>query len=203
MTLVGLLSSTGRNRASEQSPFPSHSKPTTDLATDPANSVIQDAVLKLYEKHAEGLLRYGEAICGDLEVARDGVQEAFLRYYIAVREGTVIEDARGWLYSTTRNYILDRLKEYFHTNAENLNAASHLAGNADNPEDGIVLREIDATAHSLLTSRELACLRLRNEGLRYRDIAKLLKIETATVGVLLGRALKKIREAVNRQENRR
>jgi len=62
-------------------------------------------------------------------------------------------------------------------------------------------REINATAHELLSPRELECLLLRNEGLRYRDIADILKIETATVGVLLGRALKKIRTALTRQEN--
>jgi RNA polymerase sigma-70 factor, ECF subfamily len=203
MSVLDLLSMTERNRASEEPHSSSGSKLTRDLPSDPLKSRIEDAVIRLYEKHTEGLLRYGEAICGELEIARDAVQEAFLRYYVALREETVIEDPRGWLYSTTRNYILDRLKDYYFRNGENLHAASHLAEDADDPEDRILLREIDATAHSLLTPRELACLRLRSEGLRYRDIAQLLQIETSTVGVLLGRALKKIRAAVNHQEDRR
>jgi DNA-binding CsgD family transcriptional regulator len=61
-----------------------------------------------------------------------------------------------------------------------------------------MLREINAAAHELLTPRELECLTLRNEGLRYRDIADILEIDSATVGVLLGRAVKKIRAALNR-----
>jgi RNA polymerase sigma-70 factor (ECF subfamily) len=203
---LGLLSTTRRNGASEESHSPSGAaspKPTTDFKSDPVKSRIEDAVIQLYEKHAAGLLRYGQAISGELEIARDAVQEAFLRYYVALREETVIEDPRGWLYSTTRNYILDRLKDYYFRNGETLQAASNLAEDRDDPEGRVLLREIDATAHSLLTNRELACLRLRSEGLRYRDIARLLQIETATVGVLLGRALKKIRAAVNQQENRR
>jgi len=178
------------------------SQPPADVKSDSLKSQVGVAVSELYEKHAAGLLKYAEAICGDLEIARDAVQEAFLRYYIALREETVSGDARGWLYSTTRNFILDRLKEYYVRNCDGLHAASRLTEDAHNPEDLILLREIHATAHSLLTPRELACLRLRSDGLRYRDIARLLQIETATVGVLLGRALKKIRAAVNREENR-
>ena len=112
-------------------------------------------------------------------------------------------DAKGWLYSTTRNYILDRVKEYYVRNSQSLEAAAQITEDADNPEAHIMLREIHATAHELLSPRELECLQLRNEGLRYRDIADILKIESATVGVLLGRALKKIRTALNGQENER
>jgi RNA polymerase sigma-70 factor (ECF subfamily) len=176
-------------------------KPRTDPNSDPLRSKIEDTVILLYEKHASALLRYGQAICGDLEIARDAVQEAFLRYYIALREGTTSGEARGWLYSTTRNYILDRLKEYFVQNGESLNAASQLAEDAHHPEVQILHREVDATAHSCLTPREFACLRLRSEGLKYREIARILEIETATVGVLLGRALRKIRAAMNEREN--
>jgi RNA polymerase sigma-70 factor (ECF subfamily) len=176
-------------------------KPRTDPNSDPLRAKIEDTINLLYEKHAAALLRYGQAICGDLEIARDAVQEAFLRYYIALREGTTTGEARGWLYSTTRNYILDRLKEHFVQNGESLNAASRLAEDADDPEGQILRGELEATAHSLLTPREFACLRLRSEGLKYREIGRTLKIETATVGVLLGRALRKIRAAVNEREN--
>jgi len=204
MSPLSLLSTTGQHRASEES----HSdleagppKPNTDPNSDPLRSKIEDTIIVLYEKHAAALLRYGQAICGDMEIARDAVQEAFLRYYIALREGTITGEARGWLYSTTRNYILDRLKEHFVQNGESLNAASRLAEDADDPEGQILRGELEATAHSLLTPREFACLRLRSEGLKYREIARTLEIETATVGVLLGRALKKIRAAMNQREN--
>jgi RNA polymerase sigma-70 factor (ECF subfamily) len=176
-------------------------KPRTDPNSDPLRSKIEDTIIVLYEKHAAALLRYGQAICGDMEIARDAVQEAFLRYYIALREGTITGEARGWLYSTTRNYILDRLKEHFVQHGESLNAASGLAEDAHDPEGQILRGELEATAHSLLTPREFACLRLRSEGLKYREIARTLEIETATVGVLLGRALKKIRAAMNQREN--
>jgi RNA polymerase sigma-70 factor (ECF subfamily) len=169
-----------------------------DPGIDTRKSRIENTVVGLYHKNAAALFRYGLAICGDQEMAQDAVQEAFLRYYVALRKETANGDAKGWLYSTTRNYILDRLKEYHVRNGQSLEAASHIAEESQGPETKIMLREIDATASELLSPRELECLKLRSEGLRYRDIANILNIESPTVGVLLGRALKKIRVALNR-----
>ena len=201
MDPIGLLLKMVEDRPAEGSPSSSPSVAPREIAAanpDSRQSLIEDEVVRLYEKNAAALLRYGMAICGDPAMAQDAVQEAFLRYYVALRKETASMDAKGWLYSTARNYLLDRLKEYYVRNGQSLEAASQIAEDANNPETNIMLREIDATAHELLSPRELECLLLRNEGLRYRDIAEMLKIESATVGVLLGRALKKIRAALNR-----
>jgi RNA polymerase sigma-70 factor, ECF subfamily len=164
---------------------------------------IEDRVIRLYEKNAAGLLRYALTISRNLEIAQDAVQEAFLSLYIALRKEVAIQDDKGWLYSTTRNYVLDRLKEYSFRNGLSLGAAAHVAENQHNPENRIMLREISATAHELLSPRELECLRLRSEGLRYKDIAEVLKIDSGTVGAFLARALKKIRTGLNRSGNGR
>jgi RNA polymerase sigma-70 factor (ECF subfamily) len=159
---------------------------------------IENEVVRLYEKNATALLRYALAICGNLEMAQDAVQEAFLRYYVALRKETASADAKGWLYSTARNYVLDRLKEYYFRNTRSLEAAADVAEYTHNPEAHIMLGEVNSTARQLLSPRELECLRLRSEGLHYKDIAAILRIDSATVGVFLARGLKKIRTALNR-----
>jgi RNA polymerase sigma-70 factor, ECF subfamily len=162
---------------------------------------IEAEIVCLYEKNASALLRYGLTICGDLEMAQDAVQEAFLRYYVALRKEIDNSDARGWLYSTTRNYILDRLKEYYFRNGRSLDEASHLMENQHGPEETIIMNEIGDRARQVLSPRELQCLRLRHEGLRYQDIADTLGIDTGTVGAFLARALKKMRTALSPREN--
>lgn len=161
---------------------------------------IESNVIHLYQKLAPALIKYGLAICQDLALAEDAVQEAFLRYYVALRQETARMDSKGWLYATTRNFILDRLKEYQYRNGKSLEAALQVAEKNENPESAIMLREIHSTAQGLLSPRESECLQLRNEGLRYREIAEILKIDSATVGVLLGRAMKKIRTALKGKE---
>jgi RNA polymerase sigma-70 factor (ECF subfamily) len=170
---------------------------------DVSRSRIEGEIARLYERDGAALLRYTLAICGNLETAQDAVQEAFLRYYIARRNDNVNTDAKGWLYSTARNYVLDRSKEYYVRNGVSLGAAADVTANEHNPDAQIMLHEINAVARELLSPRELECLRLRNEGLRYKDIADILKIDSATVGVFLARALKKIRTALSPQENLR
>ena len=170
---------------------------------DSRQLAIKEEVIRLYEKNAAALLRYGLGICGDLEMAQDAVQEAFLRYYVALRKETAGTEAKGWLYSTTRNYILDRLKEYYVRNGRGLEEASHLTEDQNNPETRTILREIGDRARQLLSPRELQCLRLRHEGLRYQDIADTLGIDCGTVGAFLARALKKMRTALSPEGNER
>jgi predicted DNA-binding protein (UPF0251 family) len=48
-----------------------------------------------------------------------------------------------------------------------------------------------------LSPREMECVRLRTEDLRYEEIARVLGLQTGTVGALLARAHGKIRKAVS------
>ena len=183
--------SSAPDRSSIRSP-----NPTSEL---PSQAEVENEVIRLYAKMAPVLTNYGMGICGDLALAEDAVQEAFLRYYVALRNATAHMDSKGWLHSTTRNYILDRMKEYEARNRKSLESALLVKDDSEAPDVAIMLSEIGATADGLLSPRERECLHLRNQGMRYRDIAGVMKIDTATVGVLLGRAIKKIRTALNRQ----
>jgi RNA polymerase sigma-70 factor (ECF subfamily) len=200
---LGLIFRMAEKRAAEDLKFSFPSlppRPSVNGSSDSRESTIENDIVRLYTKNTAVLLRHGLAICGNLEMTQDAIQEAFLRYHIARRKEMIIKDAKDWLLSTMRNYILDRLKEYYFRNGQSLEAASKLTQEDSNLDARIMLGEINATARELLSPRELACLRLRNDGLRYRDIANILNIEPATVGVFLGRALKKIRAALKSEE---
>ena len=206
MSSIGSLLRKASLRLPADSPASSTALPPaalTDAHSDFRRAEIEAEVVCLYEKNASALLRNGLAICDDLEMAQDAVQEAFLRYYVALRKETGRADARGWLYSTTRNYILDRLKEYYIRNGRSLGEASHLMEKQHCPEETIFMNEIGDRARQLLSPRELQCRRLRNEGLRYQDIADTLGIDCGTVGAFLARALKKIRTALSPEGNER
>jgi RNA polymerase sigma-70 factor (ECF subfamily) len=133
---------------------------------------------------------------GDAEMAQEAVQEAFLRYYVTRRKGSAIHEDRSWLYRTTRNLVLDRLKECSFRNRATLGAASCLTEEAQDPETPLVQREIASRVLEGLSPRELECLRLRQDGLHYKEIAEVLDIDSGTVGALLARGLKKIRAAL-------
>ena len=64
------------------------------------------------------------------------------------------------------------------------------------PADGRVLELLRGLPQIGLSPRELECVRLRMEDLRYDEIAGVLGLSAGTVGALLARAHGKIRKAV-------
>jgi RNA polymerase sigma-70 factor (ECF subfamily) len=53
----------------------------------------------------------------------------------------------------------------------------------------------DAISH--LSTQQKACLELRAQGLRYREIGEIMGISTSTVGEFLRRAIARLREALD------
>jgi RNA polymerase sigma-70 factor (ECF subfamily) len=161
---------------------------------------IESQVLAAYESFAASLFRYSRALSRDSQTAEDTVQEVFLRYYLALVRGDKILSGKAWLFRVARNYLLDRAKEYAARNCVSLGecAADALPDAQQNPEADQQRAEMLRRALAQLSSRETECLRLRAEGLNYQEIAHVLNLRTGTVGTLLARGLKKIREAVTR-----
>jgi len=148
----------------------------------------------LYQEHAADLLSYAQAqaqahgACS----AQDAVQESFLRYFMERSCGRRIDNPRTWLYRAIRNYILDRMNA----------SSSNLEVGADRPvekaaasPDLVEQAEAAGQIASLLSGREMECLRLRAQGCSYDEIAGVLGVRIGTVSCLLTRVHKKLRKA--------
>jgi RNA polymerase sigma-70 factor, ECF subfamily len=121
------------------------------------------------------------------------VQEVFLRYLAERTYGREITNPRAWLYQVLRNYLLDRRKAAStHTEM----AGENVEGQPDpghDPETLVTHAQIARKIAGALSGRELECLQLRAEGLSYEEIGVSMDVRTGTVGVLLSRALQKMR----------
>ena len=67
-------------------------------------------VLSALRRYERPLVRYARRLTGDLESARDVVQECFLRL-CRQRRNKVKAHLRPWLYSVCRNLAFDRLRK--------------------------------------------------------------------------------------------
>jgi RNA polymerase sigma-70 factor, ECF subfamily len=150
-------------------------------------------VTVLLRKHAASLSRYAYAIAWNTAIVPDGIQEAFLRYFSARVNGQKIENQRAWLFRVLRNYIHDCNRRSALLSEVDLNAASHVLDDRHDAESALQNNEAFKRALSLLSPRERECVRLRLEGFDYEEIAHILKIRTGTVGSLIARSMKKIR----------
>ena len=163
----------------------------------PANPIcpetIEQEVLELHRQHARSLLRYAASMADDEQSAQDAVQEVFLRYLVERSCGRAISNPRAWLFQVLRNYLFDRKKAA--SNQAEV-AGENVDGRADSsydPETLMACTQMARTIAGVLSSRELECFGLRAEGLSYEEIGAAMEVRTGTVGVLLSRALEKIR----------
>jgi RNA polymerase sigma factor (sigma-70 family) len=155
-------------------------------------------VAGLFERHGDELFRYLFRQCGDRELARDAVQETFLRLQSRPPDGD--RGLRPWLFRTGLNVIRDHRR--VEANRERL-----LEWNSDSvpgpssprtPEAGAELEDSLArlrTALDGLRQKERTALLMREEGFTHREIAEELGTTTGTVGTLIARSLAKLEAA--------
>ena len=159
-----------------------------------------ESVLEDYEGR---LTRYALRLTGEIETARDVVQETFLRLCRQRRsdvEGHVAE----WLYRVARNLAFDvrrkqgRLDQFERQDVDGCPGAASAAAvifeNRDNANR--VLEAIES-----LSRAEQEVLRLKfQDGLKYREIANVTGRTTNHVGVMIHTAIKKLRAQLQADE---
>ncbi len=156
------------------------------------------------ERYQRPLVRYALRFTGDLERARDVVQESFLKLCQA-DPARVREHLGAWLYTVCRNQALSaRRKESRMTPLGEVETkdVSSSAGPEELLEAGEQVRRVlEELARLPENQQEVVRLKFQ-EGLRYREISRVTGLSVSNVGFLLHTALKTIRGRVGREQPR-
>jgi RNA polymerase sigma-70 factor, ECF subfamily len=159
---------------------------------------LQDQITDLFDELRDRLLRY--MICCGLGAAdaEEIVQEAFLLLFRHLQQGKSRRNLRGWLFRVTHNLGLKRRREIGkRRDWPVLNTADleiHV-DQAPNPEEHAAFCQHHLRLLAVLRSlpgQDQRCLRLRAEGLRYREIAEILGISLGSVSASLTRSLTRL-----------
>lgn len=148
-----------------------------------------------FDAYYKPLYRYLVRLCGDVELAADAAQEAFLR--LAERPPTNYQNVKAWLYTVGGNYIRDALK-VARRRIEILKESPERTPLADQPlapDTYAEQAERRAQLHRAMESlnlRERTVLLMRAEGFSYRDVAEAVEVSSNSVGVIAARALRKL-----------
>ena len=161
-----------------------------------------ETIEELFAALESPLLGYALRYTGELPLAEDVVQEAFMKLHAQFEQ---VEKPRQWLYRTVHNIALNHRRASGKIvslnqspSSENENAAV-MADGADPallPDEQIIrLEGIGLVRLSLATlddrSRELIRLKFNDE-LSYKDIAARTGLTTGNIGFILHGALKTI-----------
>ncbi len=159
----------------------------------------RDRFAALYSEHADRLFGFLAYRVGDADVAEDLLSDVFER---ALRRRGLFDRRRGseeaWLYAIALNLVRDRARRA----GSERRALERLGGPDDlGPDPGDALAERDMVMRALagLSSDEREVVALRFGGdLSTAQIAELLGVPVTTADGRLYRALRRLREGLER-----
>jgi RNA polymerase sigma-70 factor, ECF subfamily len=168
--------------------------PLSRFATDMCEAT------NLYRELQKPLLRYLVCLGLPRDEAQDVVQDAFVSLQRHLAANGSKESIRSWLFRVAHNQARNRQKSYGRRFAMPLDAAIESIADKETPERTVLKKEkFERLGKAIrrLTENERECLLLRAGGLRYREIAEVMRISTSTVGDTVERAIRKLAETCN------
>jgi RNA polymerase sigma factor (sigma-70 family) len=148
-------------------------------------------IVDALDRHEDALIRYATWILRDPEVAREVVQETFLRL-CRENQSKVAAHLVQWLFTVCRNLAFDtRKREARMTPLEDTEIGVDV-----NLEQKETVGEIFRLVQTLpKNQREVVYLKFQCD-LSYKEISEVTKLSVGNVGLLLHTALKAIRKQV-------
>lgn len=158
--------------------------------------VSPDRLRALFETHHEPLVRFLTRQTGDRDWAEEVAQETFIR---ALKQETIARE-RSWIFAVAMNLVRDEARrDARHRKRLELMRDEAKAESVVMPEPTSMEREegraMARKALDTLVVRDRDALFMREEGLRYDEIATALEISVGSVGTTLSRARRRLMEA--------
>jgi RNA polymerase sigma-70 factor, ECF subfamily len=168
------------------------------LGTASAPMTLNERVHRLFEQLRVPVFRYVVRKTRDSGRAEEITQETFLRLFRHLKEEGSVDNPKAWLFTVANNLAIDASRGDSHIKDLDEITWSRIEdarlGAAD-PEKLTLQRErLERLRLAVLnlTALQRACLHLRAEGLRYREIADLMNISISTVADAVRRATLKL-----------
>lgn len=171
--------------------------PVLQTAISPGLQSLEDAM----EQYQGSLLRYATRVLNNADAAQDVVQEAFIRLNGNMEKiRTRGVQVKGWLFRTTHNAAVDYIRKESRRRSLHERQSKQADLFANDPEAQQQRNEKQALVMQHLNTlkpkeREVLVLRLQ-EGMSYKEIAKILKRSEGYVGTLIHTATKKLSQSL-------
>ncbi len=144
---------------------------------------------EVVSSYESSLLRYTRKITGDLEAAREVVQEALLKLWKQTHE-KVKDHIPQWLYVVCRNLAIDRLRK----NKGTMEFSDNEHFSITNlPEEELLKTEVFAELLKLKEAYQEVIILKFQEGRSYKEISEITGHSVSNVGVLIHEGMKILR----------
>jgi RNA polymerase sigma-70 factor, ECF subfamily len=170
-------------------------------ATARPPSRLEEEVVLLFEQFHLPVLRYLLSCRVPIPDAEEIAQEVFLALFQHLRKNKSRANLRGWVFTVAHNLSLKR-RWQAKRHAEHFTClpvvCENSAGSLPGPEERLQAIERQQRLMAVVRAmpeQDQCCLSLRAEGLRYREIARVLGISLGSVANSLERSLSRLARA--------
>jgi RNA polymerase sigma-70 factor (ECF subfamily) len=174
-----------------------------DAAVAGHSSDIEREVMVLFEQFRDPILRYTLSFGISVHDAEEVVQEVFLSLFRHLQLRKSRKNLRGWIFRVAHNLALKQLyaNQRSYKETSDGTVVEEQFDPAPGPEEQLSSAQrrhrLLAVVHAL-PEADQGCLRLRAEGLRYREIAAVLGMSLGSVSMSLTRSLARLIRADGR-----
>jgi len=149
-----------------------------------------DSFNDLYNMYYKSVYRLAFRFLNDFENASDISQDVFIHLYNCIIQKKEIRNEKAWLYKVTSNLCLAFIKKNKRINSIKTEATEVQTESDINTEILEALQKLKEKDRMLLT--------LYNEGLTYKELAEITGIKFTSISKTLSRALKKLKDEIER-----
>lgn len=167
-------------------------------------SEIECKVISLFDQYRTSLLRYVLSFGLPVHDGEEITQEVFLALFRHLHLGKSRHNLRGWMFRVAHNLALKRRRANQRSQDQmdpDRRIAELQLDSSPNPEEQALSAQRQRRLLAVLNAlpdEDRCCLRLRAEGLRYREIARVLGISLGAVSISLTRSLGRLMSADER-----
>lgn len=161
----------------------------------------QKAFAQLYMSIQPFLKQFALAIIKNKELSEEIVSDVFIRIWQNRQKLQNIENFKLYLYISTKNTALNYASRHFRKETLSLDDIDiNISAPIANPEQLMItseaVKKIEAEIQKLPPRCRLIFKLVREDGLKYKDIASLLGISVNTIDNQMATALRKMKSAV-------
>ena len=160
-------------------------------------SELENEIVGLFDELRNRLLRYVLSLGLPSADGEEIIQEAFFSLFLHLRQGRPRHNLRGWLFRVAHNLALKRLSGNDRQRdvvGLGMGHTVHLDP-TPNPEEQVAFGQRQSrllAVLQVLPAQDQRCLRLRAEGLTYREIADVLGMSLGSISASLARSLARL-----------
>jgi RNA polymerase sigma-70 factor (family 1) len=165
-----------------------------------ASAGDQTAYVRLYRIYFTPLLQFARSFVKSTPLAEEVVSDIFLQLWQNRAGLTAIENLTVYLYTSARNRSLNYLQKEKRLATIRLDDYTTSLSSSSDPEQLYITSELAALINNVIEQLPPKCKMIfkliREDQLKYREVAQIMDISQKTVEAQMGIALRKLHEAI-------